>query len=125
MIVWGGGYSGYFNTGGQYDPRADTWTTTSTSNAPSARTGHTAVWSGDNMFVWGGLGASGVTNTGGKYNPDTNSWTGTSRSHAPSVRSGHVAVWTDNQMIVWGGVNNVGNALGNGGTYCGQGNPHP
>jgi N-acetylneuraminic acid mutarotase len=122
MIIWGGGYSGYFNTGAQYDPRADTWMGTSTTNAPSARTGHTAVWSGGNMFVWGGLGASGVTNTGGKYNPDTNSWTGTSRAHAPSVRSSHVAVWTDSQMIVWGGVNNVGNALGNGGTYCGQGN---
>ena len=125
MIIWGGGYAGYFNTGAQYDPRADTWMTTSTTNAPSARTGHTAVWSGDNMFVWGGLGTSGVTNTGAKYNPDTNSWTGTSRAHAPSVRSGHAAVWTDSQMIVWGGVNNVGNALGNGGTYCGQGNPHP
>jgi N-acetylneuraminic acid mutarotase len=123
MIVWGGGYSGYFNTGAQYNPGADTWMATSTTNAPSARTDHAAVWSGSNMFVWGGFGASGVTNTGGRYNPDTNSWTGTSRTNAPSARSSHTGVWTGTEMIVWGGVNNAANALGNGGTYCGQGNP--
>ncbi|PYJ00936.1 MAG: hypothetical protein DMF00_06405 [Verrucomicrobia bacterium] len=121
MIVWGGGYSGYFNTGAQYDPKRDTWMATSTNNAPSSRTNHTAVWSGNDMIVWGGLGASGVSKTGGRYDLDTNSWTGTSRTHAPSARSGHTAVWSGSEMIVWGGVNNVGNALGDGGRYCGQG----
>ena len=32
----------------------DTWTSTNTTNAPSARTGHTAVWTGSEMIVWGG-----------------------------------------------------------------------
>ena len=32
----------------------DTWTATSTTNAPSARPGHTAVWTGSEMIVWGG-----------------------------------------------------------------------
>src|SRR6476660_899142 len=32
----------------------DTWTATSTTNAPSARAGHTAVWTGTEMIVWGG-----------------------------------------------------------------------
>src|SRR4029077_15660130 len=32
----------------------DTWTATSTSNAPEARSGHTAVWTGSEMIVWGG-----------------------------------------------------------------------
>ena len=32
----------------------NTWTATSTSNAPSARYGHTAVWTGSEMIVWGG-----------------------------------------------------------------------
>jgi hypothetical protein len=32
----------------------DTWTATSTANAPDARSGHTAVWTGSEMIVWGG-----------------------------------------------------------------------
>jgi hypothetical protein len=32
----------------------DTWTATSTTNAPSARADHTAVWTGSEMIVWGG-----------------------------------------------------------------------
>jgi hypothetical protein len=31
----------------------DTWTATSTTNAPSARAGQTAVWTGSEMIVWG------------------------------------------------------------------------
>src|SRR5207244_10905819 len=31
----------------------DTWTATSTTNAPSARAGHTAVWTGSEMIDWG------------------------------------------------------------------------
>ena len=34
----------------------DTWTRTSTANAPSGRAGHTAVWTGSEMIVWGGVG---------------------------------------------------------------------
>jgi len=72
MIIWGGifqYYDYYFlNTGGRYDPQMDTWVTTSTANAPSARTVAKAVWTGSNMIVWGGEVASGTaTATGGKY----------------------------------------------------------
>jgi hypothetical protein len=31
----------------------DTWTATSTTNAPIGRLGHTAVWTGSEMIVWG------------------------------------------------------------------------
>src|SRR5207249_3442542 len=77
----------------------DTWTPTSLTNAPIARSGHTAVWTGSEMIVWGGAGM----NTGGRYNPVTDSWTDTSTTNAPSERSGHTAVWTGSEMIVWGG----------------------
>ena len=55
MIVWGG-YDGgnVLNTGGRYNPSTDSWTATSTTNAPAARTDHTAVWTGSEMIVWGG-----------------------------------------------------------------------
>jgi hypothetical protein len=56
MVVWGGlaSPSTYFNTGGRYNPGTDGWTATNTSNAPSARYAHTAVWTGSEMIVWGG-----------------------------------------------------------------------
>ena len=44
----------YLNTGGRYNPSTDTWIATSTINAPDGRTGHTAVWTGSEMIVWGG-----------------------------------------------------------------------
>jgi N-acetylneuraminic acid mutarotase len=120
MIVWGGITSGptptYFNTGGRYNPGTDSWTPTSTINAPAARADHTAVWNltGTQMIVWGGFGPSGVLNTGGRYSPD--GWTATSTSNAPTARSSHTAVWTGNEMIVWGGGDNGGD-LNTGGRY--------
>ena len=95
----------------------DTWTATSTTNAPSVRAGHTAVWTGSEMIVWGG-GASGpvYVNTGGRYMPSTDSWTATSTTNAPSSRAGHKAVWTGSEMIVCGGFNGSGN-LNTGGRY--------
>jgi hypothetical protein len=82
----------------------DTWTPTSLTNAPSARAGHTAVWSGSEMIVWGG-GATGPAflNTGGRYNPGADTWTPTSTTNAPAGRQEHTAVWTGSEMIVWGG----------------------
>ena len=81
----------------------DSWTATSTTNAPIGRREHTAVWTGSEMIVWGGLGTSGSLNTGGRYNPSTDSWTATSTTNSPGGRSGHTAVWTGSEMIVWGG----------------------
>ena len=52
----------------------DMWTATSTTNTPAGRFLHTAVWTGSEMIVWGGLGAGGQLNTGGRYNPSTDSW---------------------------------------------------
>ena len=70
----------------------DTWTATSTNNAPSNRPGHTAVWTGSEMIVWGGYNLRAPTqiygstlNTGGRYNPSTDSWTATSLTNAPSA----------------------------------------
>ena len=111
MIVWGG-YpdiegSG-LNTGGRYNPSTDSWTTTSTTNAPTGRGSHTAVWTNSEMAVWGGF-SNGIPffNTGARYNPSTDSWTATSTTNAPTGRSSHTAVWSDGEMIVWGGFDGV------------------
>jgi hypothetical protein len=70
MIVWGG-YP-QLNTGGRYNLSTDSWTATSTVNAPAGRELHTAVWTGSEMIVWGGLDPLEL-NTGRRYNPDTDS----------------------------------------------------
>ena len=70
MIVWGGtNMLKQFNAGGRYNPGTDNWTTTTMTNAPERRAYHTAVWSGSEMLVWGGLNDLGpfFLNTGGKY----------------------------------------------------------
>jgi N-acetylneuraminic acid mutarotase len=81
----------------------DTWTPTSTTNAPDRRQSHTAVWTGTEMIIWGGTDASNDFNTGGRYTPSTDSWTSTSTVNVPERRAFHAAVWTGAEMIVWGG----------------------
>lgn len=106
MIVWGGKGNAAFtdtNTGGRYDPNADSWIATSLTNAPDARTYHTAVWTGNEMIIWGGTANNFALNTGGRYNPRTNTWVPTSTANAPQGRYIHTAIWTGNEMIVWGG----------------------
>ena len=100
MVIWGG--SG-LNTGGRYNPDTDSWTNTGADNVPSERSGHTAVWTGTEMIVWGGEGFSSLLNTGGRYDPITDSWTAISITNAASARVSYGAVWTGNEMIVWGG----------------------
>ena len=110
MIVWGGGFGGgiqgvtKLNDGARYNPISDSWTATSGSFAPTARYLHTAVWTGAQMIVWGGLG-QGFLNDGARYNPLTNSWSATNLAGTPAARSSHTAIWTGTQMIIFGGSN--------------------
>src|SRR5258708_36252107 len=106
MIVWGG--SGGVNTGGRYNPSTDSWTATSTTNAPSARQWHTAMWTGSEMIVWSGNNSFGYTNSGGEYKPCTESWAATSTNNTPSARRLHTGVWTGTEKIVLGGRGNSG-----------------
>ena len=96
----------------------DTWRATTTVNVPLARDGHTAVWTGSEMVVWGGRGP-GTTrvNNGGRYNPSTDSWTATSTTNAPVARAYHTAIWTGSEMIVWGGEDQNFALLNTGGRY--------
>lgn len=107
MIIWGG--KSYVGSG--QGPLGDgyvlnpgktavgSWTGLAGANQPSARFGHSAVWTGTRMVVWGGSSDT----TGGVYDPSTKAWTPTSLIDAPSARTGQAAVWTGQEMIVWGG----------------------
>ncbi len=120
MIVWGGSFfdvsTQALSSGGRYDPATDTWTPTSSLGTPSSRFGHTAVWTGSGMVVWGGAGGSGVLRTGGRYDPGTDTWAATSTTGAPAARYLHAAVWTGSEMVVWGGDGNT-TSLATGGRY--------
>ena len=93
------------------------WVNGSSTGVPSARAGHSTVWTGTEMIVWGGSGSSGTPlNSGGGYAADTDAWTTLTTVGAPAARSGHTTVWTGTEMIVWGGQGGSGN-LGTGGRY--------
>ena len=107
MVVWGGvtyDYSGgshRLNSGGRYDPAIDSWTQITTAVAPTARFGHTAVWTGSQLVVWGG-DFYPYDSSGGKYDPVADNWVPTSTINAPSMRADHTAVWTGSLMVIWG-----------------------
>ena len=108
MIVWGGssyidGTNHYLSDGVRYNPTTDTWSAVGTNGAPSGRSGHSAVWTGSEMLVWGGSSNGVWMNEGGRYNPTSDTWTAITTNNAPSKRSSQTAVWTGTEMIVWGG----------------------
>ncbi len=121
MIVWGGTPDGgptFFDTGGRYNIGTDSWTATNTANAPEGRINFTAVWTGSEMIVWGGVN-SVFLNSGGRYTAGADNWTATSTTDAPIPRFSHTAVWTGGEMIIWGGTN-IQQRLNTGGKYCVQ-----
>lgn len=84
MLIWGGTYDSGGNTfalnsGGLYNPVINTWSSTSTVNAPLGEAEGVGVWTGSQMIVWGGIsygnGNDGaLLNTGGRYAPPSTSF---------------------------------------------------
>mgnify|MGYP001611668976 CR=1 FL=1 len=110
MIIWGGQKApggGCVNTGAKYNPFLDSWTAITLTNAPISRDWHSAVWTGQEMIIWGG-GDGGSFNTGAKYYPITDTWITISTTNAPISRGKHSAIWTGQEMIIWGGGYNTG-----------------
>jgi N-acetylneuraminic acid mutarotase len=119
MIIWGGaGSTGLLRRdGGRYNPSTNSWAPTKIdfTGVPLARSGHTAVWTGSEMILWGGQNG-GYLDDGWRYSPSTDSWVPTTTIGAPIGRHLATSVWTSNEMIVWGGYSGV--ALNSGGRYC-------
>jgi N-acetylneuraminic acid mutarotase len=105
-----GGHQGDINHGGlykdglAYNPATNRWR--SLPSIEVGRIGHSAVWTGRQLLVWGGQTVRAGVRTapphGLAYDPAANRW-----SRLPTAplrgRTGHLAVWTGNQMLVWGG----------------------
>ncbi|MDI6787396.1 MAG: fibronectin type III domain-containing protein, partial [Planctomycetota bacterium] len=111
LIIWGG-YNGTapLSDGAIYDPDADLWTPLSITSSLSARMYHTAVWTGNKMFIWGG---DGVSTAGAIYNPLYNTTEPTTIIDAPTARLYQTGVWSDpakggtDEVIIWGGSNGI------------------
>ena len=101
VIVWGGchggGGRGSRAPGAIYDVAGDRWTHL---HGGSRRARHTAVWTGEEMIVWGGYTCDDRPRADGAAY--AGSWRTIARAPI-AARSYHVAVWTGDEMIVWGG----------------------
>ena len=141
LVVWGGKFTEYdvadpfggdwvksYHTGARYNPTADSWITMATNGAPDVRHSATAVWTGSQVLIWGGIGsvltngfwgdyyADINLNTGARYSPAGNSWSSITTANAPLARSGHTAIWAGGRMTIWGGFGDTG-GLNTGGRY--------
>jgi len=91
---------GYAPTGGVYTVSSGVWTGISPTNAPAAREGHIAIWTGTYMLIWGGQNGNGLLNDGALYNPATDQWTALGVVNPPAARSGATALWTGTQLFI-------------------------
>lgn len=111
LVVWGGTprreASGHFSDGAAYDPDSDSWRVLSP--APlRGRYGHTAVWTGTQVLIWGGsdelIGppVPARLSDGAAYIPGSDQWYQLPDSPLGS-RYEQLVTWTGEEMILWGG----------------------
>jgi hypothetical protein len=105
LLIWGGalGPQGdqLSGDGAAYDPTTKQWTKLPA--APiSARDQMASVWTGSELFIWGGDAADGISKNGALYNPTTQKWR-TLPASPLSARTGAQAVRVDNEVIVISG----------------------
>lgn len=96
----------------------DTWTPTAVDFPPAPRLGHSAVWTGSEMLVFGGYDLGSVLGSGSRYSPATDSWAFLPFIGEPSSRWLASAVWTGDEMLIWGGASTgSGGPLATGARY--------
>jgi len=104
ILLWGGGFSylaeGSPSAGAAFDPRSGRLRTLPPAPV-SPRWWHTAVWTGEEMIVWGGACGEHECRDGAAYDPGSDSWSAI--ADAPIGGYAHSVVWTGDEMIVWGG----------------------
>lgn len=128
MIVWGGSTTslpaGAINSGGLYDPAADSWSATSSTSPPTARVTPQSAWTGTQMIIWGGMNASSAEIASGKlYDPaGAGTWSNITTTTEPAARIAPASAWTGQQFFVWGGRSGGGSYISGGGLYSPTGN---
>lgn len=109
LMIFGGmsTSTSYSIAGGKfYEPATDTWTTMSTTGAPSTR--HAAISSvvNNKLRIYGGTFSDASVSynlaDGAEFDPLTNTWSSLNTG-APYSRSNPISIWTGSEWIVWGG----------------------
>jgi hypothetical protein len=125
VYLWGGWTGGpYVNEGFVFDPAGGpggTWAALPVEGAPTARIEHVALWTGTDLFVWGGCGGEAcgtALGDGALFRPDAGdpaigTWTEIAAGEL-SARHDATAVWAGDRAIVWGGRGQSGALLGSG-----------
>jgi N-acetylneuraminic acid mutarotase len=87
-----------------YNPIGDVWKVMSTFEAPWPRTGHSVVWTGSLVIIWGGGNTTNTLADGQRYDLANDIWLADiPTDDAPLQRNGHCAFWDGDEMIVYGG----------------------
>lgn len=68
-----------------------------------SRSGHTQIWTGSELLVWGGWDGLRELNTGYRYIPAIASRVAISTVNAPAARGAHQASWNGHEMIISAG----------------------
>jgi N-acetylneuraminic acid mutarotase len=115
VIIWGGVDYGIRNESGQvltlgvgarFDAGANVWRAMSVNGAPIGRSAFGAVWTSQEMIVWGGSNTDNGNvplNDGSRYNPATDTWVPLTNDNPPAPRANHTLVWTGQAALVFGG----------------------
>ena len=133
LLIWGGGratdpvagptrFAAAISTGARFQPNwnpgADTGTWAAMPLPPDAAAlGHSMLWTGAELLLWGGQRGLDVVTGGTRYDPTLDQWSSTSELGQPAARSGHRAVWTGSEMLLWAGQDGSGTPLDSGGRY--------
>ena len=103
FIVWGGTASGTELDGFTCSAAAFPFEATAIVGG-ERRERHSAVWSGNELIVYGGVFDAESIDGGERYSFNDDEWTPIGREPAPIYsRWGHSAAWIDSRMLVWGG----------------------
>ncbi|MEQ9499168.1 MAG: DUF4215 domain-containing protein [Deltaproteobacteria bacterium] len=100
ILLWGGSTpAGTTNVGWRYDVAGDAWSPMTTNGAPAPRVNPVLVWTGTEMFVFGGADGDPFFD-GGLYDPLADTWRPIpTATVAPEARQ---ALWTGTHVYVEG-----------------------
>lgn len=102
VLLWDAALKGLI----RFRPDTKAWLPLGTPPEYHMQVGDTAVWSGDELLVWGGLGCQGEgepCGAGAIFDTRSNSWRTMTVAGAPKPRKAHIAAWVGKQLVIWGG----------------------
>lgn len=91
---------------GTFEPsRAFAWSPVSTISVPEGRESAAAVWTGEEVLIWGGTNSnSQFAAVGGRYNVAGGTWRSMSTADGPGALVGYTMTWMGDKAAICGGV---------------------